>query len=569
MTPRDSDRRPRRTTWHTVCVVTAVLARWSLGAPTADIATGDGLSLGLDATGAILHCQVDGRELLRPNAKGGFFLADVSALPGPDRELINNGSYEQVDAAPPVGWESGPEWTVDRQIAHTGTASMRVCIPGPDKRYSASLAQEVAARPNAPYQVMMWVRTEGGTPHLYVEQLDANGRQHPDYPQLTVSHARSRSDWFQLGTQFTTAPFCRRVRVRTNLWQQTGTAWIDDVSLICLEDDCLAPQRPVPGVTTVTAAGLEQQGELADAALRLSATYTQRPDHIIVAGEVADSTGRDRAVTVSFRLPVDAVGWTWYDDVHDRQPIEAGQRYGAARLMGGDGRRAVTLYPFAALNDARSALALAVPMDQPRAFRLCFDAELGFYVNYEFGLSQDTAKFPARPVSVSSSTASTRRGGSVQRRSATTRHTRSSSSSASRARIASAASLSPRNTLPRATLSRPMSTSTGTVGRACRHTAASCAKYCTTPSSSAGGAGPSASPRNRPPPGQRRTRRWPASVNSPRGNRPTMWPAAFSTASPSAAMADRNCTPTTSQNGAATTTSATPTRRSMDWAAAR
>lgn len=396
MTPHDSGQGLRQTTWHTLWLVTAVLARWTVAAQAADIATGDGLSLGLDATGAILHCQVGGRDLLRPNARGGFFLADVSAPPGPDRGLLNNGSYEQTDAPPSVGWESGPEWTVDRQIAHTGTASMRVCIPGPDKRSSASLAQEIAVRPNAPYQVTMWVRTEGGTPHLYVEQLDANGRQHPDYPQLTVSHARSRSDWFQLGTQFTTAPFCRRVRVRTNLWQQTGTAWIDDVSLICLEDDCLSPQRLVPGRTTVTAAGLEQQGGLADAGLRLSATYTQRPDHIVVEAEVADTSGRDRAVTVSFRLPVDAVGWTWYDDIHDRQPIEAGQRFGAARLMGGDGRRAVALYPFAALGDARSALALAVPMDQPRAFRLCFEADLGFYVNYEFGLSQDTAKFPGR-----------------------------------------------------------------------------------------------------------------------------------------------------------------------------
>ena len=361
-----------------------------------EVATQDGLALQLDATGAVTSCGIDGRELLRTGRRGGTFVADVSALPAPDQELLDNGGFEQVDAGRPVGWQTGAEWSLDRDVQHSGNTSMRVHIPGSAKRSSAELAQDIAVKPNTPHRVSMWVRSDGGIANLYVQQFDSSGRMHPDYPQQTTSHSRRQSDWFELTRSFTTGFFCRKIRVRTNLWQQTGTAWIDDVSLVCLDDDCVSPQQRARGTVTRADNRLEQRCELPDSALRVKTTYTAHPDLIVVDGEVEDTSSQDRAVTVSFRLPIDGIGWTWYDDTQNQQAIEEGVRYGASRLMGGDGRRSIALYPFAAMGDARSALALAVPMDMPRAFRLCFDPELGYFVNYEFGLSQATAKFPGR-----------------------------------------------------------------------------------------------------------------------------------------------------------------------------
>ncbi|MCX7598782.1 MAG: hypothetical protein N2512_07920, partial [Armatimonadetes bacterium] len=50
----------------------------------------------------------------------------------------------------------------------------------------------------------------------------------------------------------------------------------------------------------------------------------------------------------------------------------------------------------ACLGNEKVALGLAAPMDWPRPFRLCYEAGKGFYVNYEFGLTREAAKYPGR-----------------------------------------------------------------------------------------------------------------------------------------------------------------------------
>jgi hypothetical protein len=354
--------------------------------------TTDGLTLKLDERGAVTSLGIEERELLRPVGWGGLFLADVADVPSEERELLRNPGFEEIGEAGPVGWTWGDEWTVETELPHSGRYSMRVMIPGPEERSSSSLATEVGVTPNTPYGVSMWMRTKGSAPHLYIEQYDAAGNPRATHPQITVSHARYNADWFRLSHEFTTAPFCRKIRVRTCLWQQTGTAWIDDVSVVCLDDDYVPLQHPVLGEVARTEEGVRLSGE--SEGIELSAEYRAAEDHIRLHCDLRDTTGRDRAVSVAFRLPIHAEGWRWYDDIHHDQPIEPGVRYGAGRLVGP--RRVTSLYPFAAIGDDRSALALAVPMDQPRAFRLCYDSRYGYFVTYEFGLTQAAKKLPGR-----------------------------------------------------------------------------------------------------------------------------------------------------------------------------
>ena len=364
-----------------------------------DVSTDDGLALSLGPGGEILSCRIDGHELLQTGVSGGMFVADVQDIPAREDLLGENLGFEQIEAGNPVGWRVGPNWEIDRQVAHSGVTSIRVTVPDTGTLRSGPLAIEVPVQPNTPYRVGLWLRTEGCAPAFYIEQYDAEGRSHRDYPQITVSHGRKNDDWFQLSRSFTTAFFCRRIRVYCNVWDQAGTAWVDDVSIVCLEDDYLSPQRLATGTVSVTADHTEQLCDLDDLSLRLETVYRAEPDMIIVDGEVEDTSGTDRAVTVSFRLPIDASGWTWFDDIQNDQVMEDGARYGTARLLGEKDptqRRTIALYPFAALGNGATALALAVPMDAPRAFRLCYDSERGFFVNYEFGLSQATEKFPGK-----------------------------------------------------------------------------------------------------------------------------------------------------------------------------
>jgi hypothetical protein len=358
-----------------------------------DVATGDGLGLRLDGAARVTALRLGSAQQLL-SGPGGFFVADVSGVPCAARNLLPDPGFETPSGRLSAGWSVGADWTLDTTVAHTGRRAMRVNVPGPGKRSSGELAYELPVQPNTPYRVAMWLRTAGSTPCLYLVPMDGRGATRPDYPQICVSHARSQSDWFQLSRVLVTPPFCRRLRVYTCLWQQTGEAWVDDVSVVSLEDDYVTPQKLVTGSVRPIAGGLEQTAVLSDRALRLRATYTAKRDCLDVAAEIEDTAGKDRAVALSFRLPLAATGWTWFDDLQNAQPIEPAVTYGAARDFGD--RRTIGLYPFAALGDGRHALGLAVPMDMPRAFRLCFEQGKGFYVNYEFGLSRDAAKLPGK-----------------------------------------------------------------------------------------------------------------------------------------------------------------------------
>lgn len=364
-----------------------------LAAQASEVATGDGLRLQFDARGRVAPLIVGGARLPM-SGPGGFFVADVAAIPVREAELCPNGGFEDLQGGAPVAWSVGADWSPDDTVARSGARSMKVVIAGPEKRRSGNLSVDVPVKPNTPYRVSMWMRTEGGAPSYYIVQMDASGASRPDYPQICISHARTHSDWFQIKHSFVTAPFCRKLRVYANLWEQTGQAWIDDVSVVSLEDDYVTPQKALSGALKTTGSVLKCTYGVPESGLRLTATYRGRPDHILVDAELEDTSGRDRAVTASFRLPIRAAGWTWFDDIHNAQQTAPGTLYGAGRLH--SDRRVISLYPFACLGNERTAVAMAVPMDWPRPFRLCYEADKGFFINYEFGLTRHAAKFPGR-----------------------------------------------------------------------------------------------------------------------------------------------------------------------------
>jgi hypothetical protein len=361
-----------------------------------EVTTTDGLTLGFGSGGEVVSCRIDDHELLKTGMNGGLFIADVKDIPSQEVPLGDNLDFEQIKAGNPVGWNVGRDWQLDSQVAHSGKVSMRV---NARNSRSGSLAIDVPVKPNTPYRVTFWLRTNGCAPSFYVEQYNARGQMHRDYPQATISHGRTNEDWFQLSYSFTTAFFCHKVRLRCNVWNQIGTAWLDDVSIVCLEDDYVSPQRLVKGLIHLTSDGVEQVCDFTDLLLRLRIIYQAGPDLITVDGEIEDTSGQDRAVTVSFRLPINALGWNWYNDIQNEQIIENGIQYGPARLLDGKDptqRRTIALYPFSAIGNEETALALAVPMDMPRVFRLYYDSELGYFINYEFGLTQAAKKFPGK-----------------------------------------------------------------------------------------------------------------------------------------------------------------------------
>jgi hypothetical protein len=183
-------------------------------AAAAEIVTDDGLALTFGAGGEVISCRIDGRELLRIGVPGGVFVADVKGIPSREDLMAENLDFEDIQAGRPVGWDVGPGWQIDRQVAHSGAASMRVSIPGDIPTRSGSVAIDISVRPNVPYRVDLWLRTEGCHPSFYIEQYDAQGAPHRDYPQIVISHDRENEEWFQLSHSFVTAFFCHKIRLR-------------------------------------------------------------------------------------------------------------------------------------------------------------------------------------------------------------------------------------------------------------------------------------------------------------------------------------------------------------------
>ena len=173
------------------------------------------------------------------------------------------------------------------------------------------------------------------------------------------------------------------------LLEQPGGFFVEDLMRS-------VPLTRFEGDAKMADGGVAFRGRAPDLALELEVLFTAEADHIRVDGTVRDATSEDRGLRVGFRLPVDARGWTWWDDIATSRPIAAGQTYayyGSGWSV--EPNRQVSVYPFASVTGEGAGLALAQRVDQPRFFRLFYDPATGYGMDYELGLSAETAKFPS------------------------------------------------------------------------------------------------------------------------------------------------------------------------------
>ena len=130
--------------------------------------------------------------------------------------------------------------------------------------------------------------------------------------------------------------------------------------------------------------------------LALSATYRMVGEAVRVDGTLRDLSGRDRAISVYFSYPVEAVGWKWYQDQRVAQPIEAGKKYHNLVQTGAGANGLASRYPLACVASDTDSLAIAAPLDVPRLCRLGYDAgSKELYAAVDLGLSSVTEKFPS------------------------------------------------------------------------------------------------------------------------------------------------------------------------------
>jgi len=139
-----------------------------------------------------------------------------------------------------------------------------------------------------------------------------------------------------------------------------------------------------------------RNNECAELGVKLKFEATNDHDAVSISGRLVDTTGKDRALTLLFALPIDAKGWKWWDSIRSsREIIDKNEYINSTRInCGATGVQ--SLYPVGAISGAGNGLAFGLDMGHPAVYRISYNAGLEqMEMAYDFGLVSDSLRFPS------------------------------------------------------------------------------------------------------------------------------------------------------------------------------
>jgi hypothetical protein len=129
--------------------------------------------------------------------------------------------------------------------------------------------------------------------------------------------------------------------------------------------------------------------------LTLQCAATTEGSHLRFEGVLADTAGRDRAITLRFAIPLIPAAWAWHDDVRAERLTTLGERYIHATDMQTGVNGEHSLYPLGAITAGVAGLCLATDMLKcPAQTRITFE-EGALILEFDFGLAPETDAFPS------------------------------------------------------------------------------------------------------------------------------------------------------------------------------
>ncbi len=330
-------------------------------------------------------------ELTAATLGGGqFSLCDYHKQPEPVNLVPNPGFEEGAE-----GWTLVSAATLDEEIAHSGNRSVRLHIPE-GQPGNANLGVTVPVRPNTRYRCELWIRRENtGVTGTYVTERDDEGNLTGTATQYGRAVPNRDGVWHHQVWELTTQPETTRLNLRGDIYRSTGTIWLDDFAIFELDE---GRYTPIELQSAAEGDAVRHFGALPALDLELEATATElEAGGIRIDGIVRDTTGEDRAVGVRFSLPLDAAGWTWWNDAEEPEEIAPGGLYRRTfNCRAGIGLCSV--YPWASVSGPETGLTVALPLAQgPRCFVLQHDQrEPALQATFYFGLAADADNNPSR-----------------------------------------------------------------------------------------------------------------------------------------------------------------------------
>ena len=157
-----------------------------------------------------------------------------------DGNLLFNGGFEHPLTGGPFDWnispENGVQASIDRKIAHTGAASVRIDFPGTDNVTFQGVSNSAVVY-GSTVRLSVFFKSDGITTNEGVRVAVADA-QRPDRFSFVSDPLAGSTDWRKLEYSFTLPAQTRLLRItvirRPSLKfdnKIAGTAWFDDFEL--------------------------------------------------------------------------------------------------------------------------------------------------------------------------------------------------------------------------------------------------------------------------------------------------------------------------------------------------
>lgn len=331
----------------------------------------DGVQMDFDNEGQVTGFNLGGQEI-DLTGKGGFEMADFAET----RDAVNLIKNSGFDEGGFQDWnQRGAAYqSLDTEIKHGDLgSSVKIDIPSGVTVHSG-LEQTIVVEPGKTYRVSFWMRKAPGTENqgFYIIEQKADGTAATSVYQIGMPvYPMNDNEWTYVEKNITASGLTERFFIYTNIYNASGTIWIDDISV----KDVTKTYTSMTGQVQAVDNGLLLHAESEDKSLNMDAKIVAENGQISITGDIKNLSGTDRAVSVKFVLPFNAENWLWYDDTEMARTIKDKMTYqSVTNTVAGDGQ--LSLFPLSVLVDpvTGQGLSVAVPIDGvPQIFTLSYD----------------------------------------------------------------------------------------------------------------------------------------------------------------------------------------------------
>lgn len=126
---------------------------------------------------------------------------------------------------------------------------------------------------------------------------------------------------------------------------------------------------------------------------RIDCNLISEEEYISVSGILTSVDKKDRSAILRFSLPFQVANARWYDSLSKSRIIDTDEVYSNWYKLGD--KRFFSLYPYSSLNFGSNGISYGVALDSPRIFRIGCSQKDGYFIEFDFGMSEEAAKFPS------------------------------------------------------------------------------------------------------------------------------------------------------------------------------